>query len=280
MNPTVTLSIAGSDPSGGAGIQADLKTFAALGVYGTAALAGLTVQNTQGVLDARPVEPEFVRAQVTAVLDDLPVAATKLGMLSNAAVASAVADLLEERREDFGVVVLDPVMVATSGDRLLDDDATSVVRGRLMRLADIITPNVPEAAVLLGGAPAADEEGIIAQARGLVAAGARAALVKGGHLTDTTLTDAFAHGDQIAILTGPRIATRNTHGTGCTLSSAIAAFAALRGDTTASGVSLEAVEQARDYLMRALESGSSWQLSRTPGSGHGPVDHAVDQREG
>lgn len=280
MNPKVALSIAGSDPSGGAGIQADLKTFAALGVYGTAALAGLTVQNTQGVRDARPVEPAFIRAQIEAVIDDLPVAATKLGMLSNAAVATAVADLIEERRADFGVVVLDPVMVATSGDRLLDDDATGVVRDRLMRLADVITPNVPEAAVLLGEAPATDADGVIRQARALVDAGARAALVKGGHLSDAELTDAFAFGAELALLTGPRIRTRNTHGTGCTLSSAIAASAARRGDTRATGIRLETVEQARDYLMQALDSAAGWTLSRSPETGHGPVDHMVTCREG
>ena len=280
MNPKVALSIAGSDPSGGAGIQADLKTFAALGVYGTAALAGLTVQNTQGVRDARPVEPAFVRAQIEAVIDDLPVAATKLGMLSNAAVATAVADLIEERRADFGVVVLDPVMVATSGDRLLDDDATGVVRDRLMRLADVITPNVPEAAVLLGEAPATDADGVIRQARALVDAGARAALVKGGHLSDAELTDAFAFGAELALLTGPRIRTRNTHGTGCTLSSASAASAARRGDTRATGIRLETVEQARDYLMQALDSAAGWTLSRSPETGHGPVDHMVTCREG
>lgn len=274
--PKIALSIAGSDPSGGAGIQADLKTFHALGVYGTAALAGLTVQNTQGVRDARPVEPAFVRAQVEAVLDDLPVAATKLGMLSNAAVATVVADLLDERRADFGVVVLDPVMVATSGDRLLQNDAISVVRERLMHQADVITPNVPEAAVLLDTTPATDGDGVIAQAKDLIAAGARAALVKGGHLSDDQLTDAFATPDGVAVLSGPRIDSRHTHGTGCTLSSAIAACAARRGDTIRTGVRLESVEQARDYLMRAIESGSHWSLSRTPHLGHGPVNHLVE----
>ena len=273
--PKIALSIAGSDPSGGAGIQADLKTFHALGVYGTAALAGLTVQNTQGVRDARPVEPAFVRAQVAAVLDDLPVAATKLGMLSDAAVATVIADLLEERRADFGVVVLDPVMVATSGDKLLQDEAIAVVRERLMPLADVITPNVPEAAVLLGTSPATDDNGVIAQAKALVAAGARAALVKGGHLSDDRVTDALATADGVAILSGPRIESRHTHGTGCTLSSAIAACAARHGDTIRTGIRVASVEQARDYLMRAIESGSHWRLSRTPERGHGPVDHFV-----
>ncbi|MDO5676222.1 MAG: bifunctional hydroxymethylpyrimidine kinase/phosphomethylpyrimidine kinase [Propionibacteriaceae bacterium] len=274
--PKIALSIAGSDPSGGAGIQADLKTFHALGVYGAAALAGLTVQNTQGVRDARPVEPAFVRAQIEAVLDDLPVAATKLGMLSNAEVASAVADLIDERRTDFGVIVLDPVMVATSGDKLLQDDAITVVRERLMRQADVITPNVPEAAVLLGVAPVTDADGVIAQAKALVAAGARAALVKGGHLTAAQMTDAFATSDGVAVLSSPRIDSRHTHGTGCTLSSAIAACAARNGDTISTGIRLESIEQARGYLMRAIESGSHWRLSRTPDQGHGPVNHLVE----
>ena len=277
--PKIVLSIAGSDPSGGAGIQADLKTFTALGVYGAAALAGLTVQNTQGVRAARPVDPDFVAAQIHAVFDDLPVAATKLGMLSDAEVASAVADVLEARRDDAGLIVLDPVMIATSGDALLTDDAVEVVRTRLVPLADVVTPNVPEAAVLLGEAPVSDDNGLIRQARALVAAGARAVLAKGGHLTGAEMTDVYAHGDTFALLTGPRIDTRNTHGTGCTLSSAIAAVAARRGDTRATGVRLESVEEARDYLMRALDSGSTWRLSRTPDQGHGPVDHLVGRAE-
>ncbi len=277
--PKIALSIAGSDPSGGAGIQADLKTFTELGVYGAAALAGLTVQNTQGVREARPVEPRFVRDQIAAVLDDLPVAATKLGMLSNAEVASAVADILEERRDEAGLVILDPVMVATSGDTLLADDAIHVVRERLLPLADVVTPNVPEAAVLLGEPRVRDTDGLIRQAEALVERGARAVLAKGGHLTESELSDVFIARNTLALLTGPRIDTRHTHGTGCTLSSAIAAVAARRGDTRASGVRIESVEEARDYLLRAIESGSHWRLSRTPDAGHGPVDHLVGRAE-
>lgn len=276
MHPPIALSIAGSDPSGGAGIQADLKTFSALGVYGAAVLAGLTVQNTQGVRAARAVEAAFVRDQTVAVLDDLPVAATKVGMLSDVVVASAVADLMEQRRADFGVIVLDPVMVATSGDRLLTDGAVDVIRDRLMPLADVVTPNVPEAAVLLGRSPATDAAGLVAQAQALVAAGARAALVKGGHLDGDTLTDVHATAAGVTRMSGPRIRTRNTHGTGCTLSSAIAACAARRGDTPAGGVGTEAIEQARSFLRRALVGGSDWALSRTPGTGHGPVNHLVN----
>lgn len=275
MNPKIALTIAGSDPSGGAGIQADLKTFTALGVYGTAALAGLTVQNTQGVRAAMPVDPGFVRDQIEAVIDDLPVAATKLGMLSNAAVANAVADLIESRRADFGVVILDPVMVATSGDPLLADEAIGTVRDRLLPLADLITPNLPEAGVLLRLTPARDTDEATAQARALLDLGARAALVKGGHLDGDELTDVLASARGIDLLSGPRVRTRNTHGTGCTMSSAIAAFAALLEDTTATGVSLDAVGRARDYLFRAIESGAGWKLSRSPETGHGPVNHLI-----
>jgi hydroxymethylpyrimidine/phosphomethylpyrimidine kinase len=278
QQPPVTFSIAGSDPSGGAGTQADLKTFSALGVYGAAALAGLTVQNTQGVRQAIAVNPQLVRDQIDAVLDDLPISATKLGMLSNAAVANAVADVIEERREEFGLVVLDPVMVATSGDRLLEEDAVDVIRTRLMRLADIVTPNLPETAVLLGdNVPTAhNADDLEQQARALVSAGARSALVKGGHLDDDVLTDVLASAENVTRFASPRIRTRNTHGTGCTLSSAIAASAALHGDTRATGVSPAAVANARDYLHRAIEAGADWRLSRHPETGHGPVDHLFD----
>lgn len=279
MQPPVVLSIAGSDPSGGAGIQADLKTFSALGAYGTAALAGLTVQNTQGVRAAVAVDPQLVRGQIEAVIDDLPVAATKLGMLSNAAVANAVADLLEERRGEFGLIVLDPVMVATSGDRLLAEDAIETIRTRLAQVADIVTPNLPEAAVLLGegAAVARTAEDLERQAAALVESGARVALVKGGHLDDDLLTDVLASGDGVVRFTSPRVQTRNTHGTGCTLSSAIAASAAKLGDTRASGVSRAAVENARDYLYRAIVSGARWHLSHHCETGNGPVNHLVNQ---
>lgn len=273
--PPIVLSIAGSDPSGGAGIQADLKTFTALGVYGCAVISGLTVQNTQGVRAARGVEPAFVADQITAVLDDLPLAATKIGMLSDAQTANAVADIIQARREDFGLIVLDPVMVATSGDKLLTGEAIEVIRERLMPQADLITPNLPEAAVLLGRGRACDADELAAQAKALVDAGVRSALVKGGHLDSELLTDVYATASSLDLLTGPKIATRNTHGTGCTLSSAVAASAARRGETVASGVSLAAVWAARDYLFAAIESGSTWLLSRSPQTGHGPVNHMV-----
>lgn len=278
MQPPIVLSIAGSDPSGGAGIQADLKTFSALGTYGTAVLAGLTVQNTQEVRAAVAVDPLLVRDQIVAVLDDLPIAATKIGMLPNAAVVGAVADLLESRRSEFGLIVLDPVMVATSGARLVGDDAIEVIRSRLATVADVVTPNLPEAAVLLGAEDvartAADVE---CQAIALVRAGVRAAFVKGGHMDDDVLTDVLATAGDVTRFTTDRVCTRNTHGTGCTLSSAIAASAALAGDTLETGISRAAVDNARDYLRQAIVSGAGWQLSRHPGKGHGPVNHLVNQ---
>ena len=271
MTPRTALSIAGSDPSGGAGIQADLKTFAALGVHGMAALAGLTVQNTQGVRAASPIDPGFVIAQVEAVLDDIEVHATKLGMLTNAGIAGAVADLITARRAD-----LDPVMVATSGDRLLADEAVEVVRTRLLPLADLITPNVPETAVLAGSSPAGDVSGLQAQAEGLVAAGAHAVLAKGGHLAGEELTDLLVTPSGTARFTGARVNTRNTHGTGCTLSSAIAATAARAGITPSGTVPEHVVVEARDFLHRAILAGADWRLSRSPGTGHGPVNHLIN----
>lgn len=278
MQPPIVLSIAGSDPSGGAGIQADLKTFTAFDTYGAAVIAGLTVQNTQGVRDARALDPEFVVAQIEAVFDDLPVAATKIGMLTDAGTAQAVAALLERRRADAGVVVLDPVMVATSGDRLLSEDATAVIRDRLTPLSDLVTPNLPEAAVLLGTEEATDLAGLEAQAQGLLAVGAKAALVKGGHLTHDELTDVFADAGGPRHLTSQRIDTPNTHGTGCTMSSAIAACAALAGDTPDSGISFAAVERAHAWLARAIRAGAEWSLSRNPQTSHGPVNHLTEEQ--
>ncbi len=275
MTPTTALSIAGSDPSGGAGIQADLKTFAALGVYGMAAIAGLTVQNTQGVRAAQAIDADFVTAQVTAVLDDIPVGATKLGMLTNAAIATAVADLIEQRRRECGFLVLDPVMVATSGDRLLAEEAIAVVRSRLLPLADVVTPNVPELAVLVDAQPATTVEELTIQAQTLVGSGARAVLAKGGHLTGDELSDVLVTSDGVTQFTSPRVNTRNTHGTGCTLSSAIAACASRAGVQPGDPVPVAVVDQARAYLHRAIVEGSSWRLSRSPETGHGPVAHAI-----
>ena len=276
MTPRTALSIAGSDPSGGAGIQADLKTFAALGVYGMAAIAGLTAQNTQGVRAASALDPGFVVAQVEAVLDDIEVHATKLGMLTNTGIAQAVAELILRRREDFGFVVLDPVMVATSGDRLLTDDAIAVVRTQLLPLADLVTPNVPETAVLTGSPPARSAEELLAQAECLVAAGAHAVLAKGGHLEGEEVTDLLVTSEGATAFTSSRVATRNTHGTGCTLSSAIAASAARAGTAPGDVVPHQVVSAARDFLHRAIAAGANWRLSRSPKTGHGPVNHLIN----
>lgn len=270
MKPPVALSIAGSDPSGGAGIQADLKTFTALGVYGCAALAGLPVQNTQGVRSTLAVDPEFVTDQVAAVIDDIPVDATKLGMLTNAEIVVAVAEQLNSRRDEFGTLVLDPVMVATSGHKLLTDEAIEVIRTRLLPLADIVTPNLPELAVLVDEAPAASSDELVAQAERLVSLGGTTVLAKGGHLDDDEVTDFLVTPQGTTRFTSPRIRTRNTHGTGCTLSSAVAACAARSGV-----LDVATVERARDYLHRAIVAGAEWRLSRTPDSGHGPVNHLV-----
>ena len=259
----VALTVAGSDPSGGAGIQADLKTFSALGAYGTAVLTALTAQNTVGVTGVHPVPAEFVGLQLRTLLDDVEVHATKLGMLGTAEVVREVAAVLRERR--VGPVVCDPVMVATSGDRLIDDDAVSAVRTELLPLSDLITPNVPEAAVLLRAAPATDVDTLHAQASALLDLGPGAVLLKGGHLGGAESVDVLATGQGAVTTRRPRVATTATHGTGCTLSSAIAALAARSGGTDWSSI----VETARDYLQRALESGSSLGV----GSGHGPVHH-------
>lgn len=272
--PPICLTIAGSDPSGGAGIQADLKTFTALGTYGAAVLAGLTVQNTQGVRDAQALDPDFVVAQTEAVLDDLPVAATKLGMLTNAETAQAVTDLIAKRREDFGIVVLDPVMVATSGDRLLSEDAVAVIRDQLTKLADVVTPNLPELAVLVDAEEATSVAELKEQARQLQAATGTAVLAKGGHLREGELLDVLVWNDGELELPGERIETRNTHGTGCTLSSATAAFAAHA--TGSKDVVRQAATSAHHWVARAIAAGADWTLSRNPQTGHGPVNHLLD----
>jgi hydroxymethylpyrimidine/phosphomethylpyrimidine kinase len=263
MSAPTALTVAGSDPSGGAGIQADLKTFSALGAYGTAVLTALTAQNTRGVTGVHPVPAEFVRLQLTTLLDDVAVHATKTGMLGSAAVVRAVAAVLAERRP--GPVVVDPVMVATSGDRLIDDDAVAAVRDELLPVADLVTPNVPEAAALLGADPATTEDELPDRARALLALGPRAVLLKGGHLGGEDSVDVLATADGVTVTRRPRIATTATHGTGCTLSSALAALAARRpGDGWPA-----LVDDARDYLQQALAAGESLGI----GSGHGPVHH-------
>ena len=257
----IALTIAGSDSSGGAGIQADLKTFSALGVYGATALAALTAQNTQGVAAVHDVPPDFIAAQIDAVFSDLRVGATKIGMLGRAGAVAAVAEGLE--RHGARHVVLDPVMVATSGSLLLDPDAVSVLRTRLLPLADLVTPNLPEAARLLGADTARSEAEAVEQGRALLALGAKAVLVKGGHAEGPESVDVLVRPDRTRRFAAPRIATRNTHGTGCTLSAAVATG-------LAKGLGLEeAVAAAKAYLQQALQGADELQVGRGPG----PVHH-------
>ncbi|MGH3745136.1 MAG: bifunctional hydroxymethylpyrimidine kinase/phosphomethylpyrimidine kinase [Mycobacteriales bacterium] len=256
------LSIAGSDPSGGAGVQADMKTFAALGVYGMAAITALTVQNTQGVRSAHPVDADVVAAQVQAVLDDVRVDAVKIGMLGDAAVIGAVAGVLRERRPP--VVVLDPVLVATSGDALLAGGAVPTLLAELLPLADVVTPNVPEAAALLGTDAARDETEQTRQARALAALGP-AVLLKGGHLGGEQSVDVLVEGDHTTRLAAPRIATTATHGTGCTLSSALAALRPSHVDWE------NTARAAKAYVSRALAAGAGLDVGR----GRGPLRHDV-----
>jgi hydroxymethylpyrimidine/phosphomethylpyrimidine kinase len=263
----VALTVAGSDPSGGAGIQADLKTFSALGVYGTAVLTALTAQNTCGVTGVHPVPAEFVGLQLRTLLDDVEVGATKLGMLGTAEVVREVVAVLTER--PAGPVVCDPVMVATSGDRLIDEDAVAAVRTQLLPVTDLITPNVPEAAALLDVEPVSDVDALAEQALALLALGPGAVLLKGGHLGGAESVDVLATAAGVWTTRRPRVATTATHGTGCTLSSAIAALAALAGTGPGAADWLPIVERARDYLQRALEGGRELGI----GSGHGPVHH-------
>ncbi|MCA0147111.1 bifunctional hydroxymethylpyrimidine kinase/phosphomethylpyrimidine kinase [Blastococcus sp. LR1] len=263
MSAAVALAVAGSDPSGGAGIQADLKTFSALGAYGTAVLTALTAQNTRGVTGVHPVPAEFVAHQLRTLLDDVEVHATKLGMLGSAEVVHAVTEVLVERRP--GPVVCDPVMVATSGDRLIDADAVDAVRSVLAPVTDLITPNVPEAAALLDRAPATDEDGLVEHALALLELGCGAVLLKGGHLDGAESVDVLADRHGVRTTRRPRVSTSATHGTGCTLSSAVAALAAHHGADDW----LPLVDGARDYLQHALVAGEGLAV----GSGHGPVHH-------
>lgn len=259
------LSIAGSDPSGGAGIQADLKAFSARGTYGMAALTALTAQNTQGVTAIHALPPEFVRAQIEAIFADIRVDAVKIGMIANAQVARTVAELLETHA--MGIpIVLDPVMVAKGGAPLLASDAGQAVIDRLLPLASVITPNLPEAAVLLGENEAKTRAQMANQAMGLLQQGPGAVLIKGGHLASDDSPDVLADGGGVTWFEGPRTTTRNTHGTGCTLSSAIAA-------ELAKGRSMvEAVKLAKAYLAMAINAADTLSV----GSGHGPVNHFVE----
>ncbi len=257
----IAVTIAGSDSSGGAGIQADLKTFSALGVYGASVITALTAQNTTGVAAIHDVPADFVAAQFDAVFSDLAVNAVKIGMLSQPSVIEAVAAGLDRWRQTR--VVLDPVMVATSGDRLLAPAAIDVLKRMLVPRALVLTPNLPEAAALLDAPLARSEADMRGQAERLLALGARAVLIKGGHGEGAQSVDLLLEGTAFTRLAAERIATRNTHGTGCTLSSALAAGLAKGLDVG------RAARQAKDYVTAALAAGQD----RAIGSGRGPVHH-------
>lgn len=258
----VALSIAGSDPSGGAGLQADLKTFSACGCYGATAVVAVVDENTVGVSGVFPIPPDFVRGQIRSVLRDIGADAVKIGMLHSSELIRTVKDTLAE----FGAgnIVLDPVMVATSGDPLLEEEAIGTLRDELIPFSRIITPNIPEAEILLGEKIVSQDE-LPDSARRLSQDRKVSVLLKAGHLSDAELTDVFynAETDSILKLTSRRLDTRNTHGTGCTLSSAVAAF-------LARGFGLdEAVMNAKDYIAKAIEAGAEYEI----GHGHGPVHH-------
>lgn len=261
MTTAVALTIAGSDSSGGAGIQADLKTFAALGVYGASAITALTAQNTRGVTGIHAVPAEFVTEQIDAVFSDLDIGAVKIGMVAQVASIDAIAAALSRWAPRH--VVLDPVMVATSGDRLLASEAVEALRTRLMPLASVITPNLPEAAALLDEPVAASEAEIESQGHRLLALGCRAVLIKGGHGEGAESIDYLVKPDNTIALAAPRIVTKNTHGTGCSLSSAVAAG-------LAKGEDLEsAVRSAKGWISAAIGAAGRFSV----GHGHGPIHH-------
>lgn len=257
----IALTIAGSDSSGGAGIQADLKTFSALGAYGASVITALTAQNTRGVTDIHTPPASFVTAQMDAVFQDLDVDAVKLGMLANADVVRAVAAGLRQYRPRF--VILDTVMISKSGHALLQPDAVAALRDELLPLADLITPNLPEAAALLGVAAATNEDEMEQQAQALRALGARNVLVKGGHLAGDQSPDWLVSEEGVERFNAPRIAAHNTHGTGCTLSAALAALRPRRSDWSST------VRDAKAYLNGALAASDELRI----GHGIGPVHH-------
>jgi hydroxymethylpyrimidine/phosphomethylpyrimidine kinase len=254
------LIVAGSDSGGGAGIQADIKTVSMLDAYAATAITALTAQNTEGVFGVLPVPPEFVRRQVEVVLDDIGADAIKTGMLHDAAVIETFATVLQERAAAIPLVV-DPVMVAKGGARLIDPAAVEALKRMLIARAEIVTPNLPEAAILCG-ATIDNLAQMRAAGETLIALGCRAALVKGGHLSGETVSDVLVTADGARVWESPRVATRHTHGTGCTLASAIAAGLAQGQDVES------AVDRARTYVQRAIASAPGL------GRGHGPLDHA------
>ena len=260
MSVPIALTIAGSDSGGGAGIQADLKTFAALGVYGASVVTALTAQNTKGIFAIHEVPTEFIAAQMDAVFSDLDVGAVKIGMLGSAAAIAAVGAGLRLHRARN--VVLDPVMTASSGEKLLRGDAVDALRA-LIAQTRLVTPNLPEAATLAGARAARDEEEIYLQAQKLLALGAGAVLIKGGHGSGSESIDILVEGASRTRFAMPRVQTRNTHGTGCTLAAAIAAGLAKKLSL------IDAIGEAKAYLTAALEAADRLDI----GSGPGPVHH-------
>jgi hydroxymethylpyrimidine/phosphomethylpyrimidine kinase len=261
----IAVTIAGSDSSGGAGIQADLKTFAALGVYGASVITALTAQNTQKVAAVHDVPADFIAAQIDAVFSDLDIGAVKIGMLSRAASIEAVARGLVRHKAKN--IVLDPVMVASSGDRLIAPDAVGALRRLLIPRALVVTPNLPEAAVLTGASLARNEEEMEVQAREILALGARNVLIKGGHGQGDESVDLLIGQGEAVRLSAKRIATKNTHGTGCTLSSAIAAGLAKGRDL------IGAAQDAKAYVTAAIAVADKLNV----GHGHGPLHHFYAQ---
>jgi len=260
MGVAIAVTVAGSDSGGGAGVQADLKTFSALGVYGACVLTALTAQNTKGVFAVHEVPADFIAAQIDAVFSDLDIGAVKIGMLGNAAAIAAVAAGLERHRARN--IVLDPVMAATSGERLLRTDAIGALR-KLISRAAVVTPNLPEAAALLDAPQARDENEMRAQAQKLLALGAGAVLIKGGHGSGPQSVDLLVEANGATRFAAPRVATENTHGTGCTLASAIAAG-------LAKGQALhEAVHAAKAYVSAAIAAADRLDV----GTGRGPLHH-------
>ncbi|WP_439271541.1 bifunctional hydroxymethylpyrimidine kinase/phosphomethylpyrimidine kinase [Pseudochrobactrum sp. HB0163] len=271
------LSLAGSDPSGGAGIQADLKVFAARGTYGMAALTSLTAQNTQGVSGVFAVPAEFVAQQLTMIFSDVQVDAVKIGMIVNAQIADHVAQVLSAQllKQPDLQIVLDPVMIAKGGASLLDPQAVESLTEKLLPLASLLTPNLPEAAALLRLPVAQSRTDMEHQGRALLAKGCKAVLMKGGHMAGEHCPDLLLSADYNLWFEAPRIATRDTHGTGCTLSSALAAELA-KGNLLP-----DAVREAKAYLLRAISAAYRLDVGMKDEAGcsvgHGPVFHAIDQ---
>ncbi len=267
MKYKVVLTIAGSDSGGGAGIQADIKTISACGCYAASVITAVTAQNTVGVSAVHPIPVEVIEAQIDAVMSDIGADAIKIGMLHSTEVIAAIARAIDRYKPSS--VVVDPVMVATSGDRLIEESAVEMLRSELIPRATIITPNIPEAEVLLGRSITSEKE-MVEAAKELTLGGAISVMLKAGHMNGDMLTDIFVGRDGVVHkLTASRVETQNTHGTGCTLSSAMAAIMTQCHDP------FTAAKAAKEFLLSALVSGAEFEI----GAGHGPVDHSFRMRQ-